>query len=309
MTAPVPQTARDTIDRYRLRHGSTVDTAHLPLVRELALLGAPATADAAQRHCRAVTSLIGFHEKHGLPVDRATLLRPDIVARHLSALAPILEAQSVRMHAVSLQRIALADKPGPTRTEPRLPTDPYSPADVQRLLDWADATADPQVRHGLLGILAFGLGAGLNSSDLAELDGPDISPRGPGAAVTVEVRGLARPDRKRTVPLLEPYERLGRELAAAAGNGWLLRPWGAPAGPRNWKPIVFAGRPDPRLPDLNPRRCRRTWQHTHLEGGTPVKALMRAAGQDRTYYLVAPTRRLDPLPPADRDTELRRHRR
>lgn len=303
MTSQAPESARDAVASYRFQNGSNVDPGHLPLVRELALFGRPATAAAALRHCRALASLVEYHVERGLPVERTTLLDQDTVTRHLARVAATRHAHAVKTHAVALRRVALADGPAPAGTGPRLPVEPYGPEDVQRLLDWADSAPEPHVRHGLLGLLAFGVGAGLDATDLAHLNGTDVTPDGPEGAVLVHA--VVRPGPGRTVPILGPWERLGAELAAAAGSHWALNPAEAPDGPRNWKRIVAAGRPDPRLPDLNPRRCRRTWLHTHLEGGTPLQPLMRAAGIGRTTSLIAPTRRLDPLTPGDRDHELR----
>ena len=302
MNGPDPQAARHTVAWYRFQNGTTVDPAHLPLVRELALLGAPEHAEAAVRLCRAATGLVGYRERHGLPVTRATVLDPSTVADHLAALAETLGAGSVRVHAAALSRITAADL---GHSRPRQPTSPYSTSEVEGLLDWADRAPDPHVRHGLLGILAFGLGAGLDADTLLHLDAPDVTQPGAVGPVLATIHGPDGTDGARTVAMLRPYETLARDLAAAAGTGWALRPAGAPPVPRAWKPIVSAGCPNPRLPDLNPRRCRRTWLHNHLEGATPLVPLMRAAGFDHTTNLVKPIRRLAPLPAADRDTELR----
>lgn len=304
MTGPVPPAARASVDFYRLQRGSPVDASYLPLVRELALLGDPRTPDAALRHCRAAAGLVAYHLRLGLPVDRATVLRQESVTWHLTALAATRQDHSVRIHAVALGRMLLADRPPPPGQAAPDPNVPYSPGDVQGLLHWAGSAADPAVRHGLLAVLAFGLGAGLGAADLHGLDGPDVA-LGPDGAVLVTVRTPAPPGGGRAVPVLRPYERLAADLARAAGAGWVLRPEGTPDGPRGWKALVAAGHPDPRLPALNPRRCRRTWLHTHLEGGTPPVELMRAAGIAWVNSLVKPTLRLPPLPATDRDAELR----
>lgn len=305
MTGKVPPEVRDAVAAYRLQNGSRVDPRLLPLIRDTALQGQPANAAAALRHCRAVVGLIEHHLAHDLPINQATLLDKPTVTAHLTRIARTRTAHSVKIHAFALDRIARVVAPGTEGGEPRRPAGPYSPGDVQRLLDWVDSTRDRHVRHGLLGILAFCVGAGLDTTDLRGLDGPDVCQSGLDGLVVVNLRADSGPGRQRTVSFLAPWERLGMDLAAAAGNGWVLAPADAPAGPRAWKRIVEAGRPDPRLPDLNPRRARRTWLHTHLEGGTPLQPLMAAAGICGTTSLVGPARRLESLATGERDLELR----
>lgn len=288
--------ASAAIAQYRLPNGSAVPAALLPLIRELALGAVPVNAREAQVNCRAIVALIEGRLAEGLPVTGTGLLDPAGIARHLTHLAPKRRGQVFSLHRHALARIA---------GEPPIHVDddghaPYSPIDVDRLLNWADRLQGSEERHGILAVLAFGLGAGLGRPDLLLLSGTDIEKDPTCGMVTVQVGD------RRLVPVLRLYEALTTELAAAAGNAWVLRPEpvGTPRTDRAYRHLLVRVRVDPRLPVLTARRCRNTWLHTHLASGTPVHALLQAAGMV-PKNLAPHLAYLAPMSDSERDAAMR----
>jgi len=291
----------EAVARYRLPNRSGVPVGYLTLVRELALRARPVNAREGQVNCRAVLALAAARLAQGLPVTREALLNPDSLSRHLTELSGAVGGQAFKLHANALNRIARA------YGQPQLGRDegyaPYRRDDVDRLYEWADRVRDARDRHGVLAVLTFGLGAGLGRPDLLRLVGTHVNTNPHDGTVTV----AAGPNR--VVPLLRPYERLAAELAADAGTGWALQPATARATGTviAYRDMLLRARPDPRLPILTARRCRNTWIDTHLAGGTPIAALLRAADltlRDLDRHVV----HLALLPDEDRDRELLRPR-
>ncbi|MGY4858269.1 hypothetical protein [Cryobacterium sp. AP23] len=150
------------------------------------------------------------------------------------------------------------------------PSSPYTARDVVTLKSWAIAQTTHERRSNAEALLALGLGAGLAGREIVNLRIGDINADDHG--VFIRVRG----ERSRVVPVLREWERA---LAARVDPGqtetWAFRQQHASAN-RNLI-TDFVSRAEGKI-RLQARRMHATWIVQHLEAGTPLIPLMRAAG-------------------------------
>jgi len=152
------------------------------------------------------------------------------------------------------------------------PLAPYSEPEFAALLGAIGGRPTEFQRHNAMVLVAFGRGAGLTASDIANLTGTDVHSTRDGATV-VEVTG----DRRRRVPMLERWETLAAQMAADAGDGPVFNP----ARPRATRNDIarFCDRLGWRdAPRLAVTRLRAGWIVEHLAAGTPLHVLADAAG-------------------------------
>jgi hypothetical protein len=146
---------------------------------------------------------------------------------------------------------------------------PYSGSEVTLLLGWALNQQTFSRQSNADALLALGLGAGLAGREILALttDQVQISEQG----VDIQVAG----DREREVRVLASWEtRLVRHVTHV-GSGYVFRQ-GRETENRN---LIndFIARDAARIP-LSTRRMHATWLVHHLNAGTPLVALLRAAG-------------------------------
>jgi len=147
---------------------------------------------------------------------------------------------------------------------------PYSEPEVAALLSWAAAQPSGDRHTSAMALLALGLGAGLTSREIAELRIGDIEVDDKGIVVTV---GGERP---RRVPVLREWEyALVERVAGRAADEWAFRE-GQQGGNRNLVSDFVARTHGGFGPQA--RRMHATWIVKHLEMGTPLVPLLRAAG-------------------------------
>lgn len=151
------------------------------------------------------------------------------------------------------------------------PSKPYKEREIAAMLSWANSQRTPKRRASARNLLALGLGAGLSTSEIANLRNGDVTAR--DAETTVRVTGA----RAREVVMLRVWadELTLDDLADA--ERYVFRP----DRHTSWRNVVsnFVGRlPDDARPQ--PQRLRATWIVGHLSRGVNVSVLMRAAGVD-----------------------------
>jgi len=119
-------------------------------------------------------------------------------------------------------------------------------------------------------LLALGLGAGLTGREIIDLTVDGI--REEGDAVVVVVQG----ERARTVPVLREWDgSLIARRRTSAHSSWAFRQKRETSNRNLISDFVARSQGD--VP-LQTRRMHATWVVQHLEAGTPLVPLLRAAG-------------------------------
>ncbi|TDW30348.1 hypothetical protein [Cryobacterium psychrophilum] len=150
------------------------------------------------------------------------------------------------------------------------PSAPYTARDVVTLKSWAIAQTTAERRSNAESLLALGLGAGLAGREIVNLTIGDIRADHDGVLITV------RGERARVVPVLREWERaLAERVDGCQDETWAFREQHAGAN-RNLI-TDFVSRAEGKI-RLQARRMHSTWIVQHLEAGTPLVPLMRAAG-------------------------------
>ena len=150
------------------------------------------------------------------------------------------------------------------------PTAPYTAREVVTLKSWAIAQTTAERRSNAESLLALGLGAGLAGREIVNLTIGDIRADHDGVLITV------RGERARVVPVLREWERaLAERVDGCQDETWAFREQHAGAN-RNLI-TDFVSRAEGKI-RLQARRMHSTWIVQHLEAGTPLVPLMRAAG-------------------------------
>lgn len=252
-----------------------------PLIRESVQRAAPATVVAARLAAGMLSGLVMWADETGLDVTAGVVFDREVIDRYVAhAMGPLGYAPASRVSAHwQLRALALANgaPPGPGERRvyrvPRPAVEPYSPAEVDGFLAWADAKRNPVHRRALLAVLAGTLGAGLTRLELAALPGVAITGAASGT-VRVAVRAGAHP---RVVTALDRYAGLLLDAGRHAGREWVVRPDMSGTETRVTTAVNTMTR-DPRLPVLTVSRCRSTWVCGHLTAGTRLDVLVEAGG-------------------------------
>lgn len=188
----------------------------------------------------------------------------------------------------SVERLAGAD-----------PLAPYGKEDLRRFTEWAQGQKTSAFKRDARTILALGFGAGLSAGEIGELVREDVLVDECG--VQVVVRG----PRERAVQVLRDQEtRILKALEAVEPGQYLIRPERG-SNPKNLiSNIVDRGVAS----ELGPQtqRMRATWLVRHLSAGTPVAALMEAAGLESLKALTRYLPFMEPLPVEEARRALRR---
>lgn len=263
---------------------------YAPLIRQAVRRTGPATLKAARMAAGMLSGLVLWADETGLEVTAEVLFDRDVIDRYVAReMGPLGYAPSSRVSAHWQFRVLALANGSPTPVlgagqayrVPRADPRPYTAADVDGFLTWADAMPNPINRHGLLAVLAATLGAGLRSRDLVPLPGTCITSGRPPGTVRVTVSGGTHP---RTVTVLDRYAHLLHLVGRAAGARWVVRPDRTGTQPLLTTAVNSMIR-DPRLSVLTASRCRATWVCGHLAAGTRLDVLVEAGGFSSTEGL------------------------
>lgn len=232
----------------------------------------------------------------GLPLDRAVVFHRDTIAEYIAYGCPQMSAGSAGNRRSQLLRMSELLLPPATRTS-RLtampaspPTSPYSVREQVALRSWAAGQGSQYQVVSCHVLLALGFGAGLSAAEVGDVQAGHLHCDTDG--VLVEVVGK----RARMVPVLAEWEPVLVDVADAAMRPdlYVFRPRRDKAHRNLVGNFIYktnVGRVRPNL-----QRMRTTWIVTHLSAGSPIKALVEAAGVDS---LEALTRYLRYVPDAD----------
>lgn len=212
----------------------------------------------------------------GLPLEVDVIFRRDTVGNFIATGAPEyrpaargnLRSQLLRMSEVLLPQHRVRKlRPLP----PSDPTRPYTVQELAVLRVWAETESTTARIANANILLALGLGAGLTASEIGNVRVADLTVDDLG--VVVHVDG----DRTRNVPVLRAWDAaLRARVKTLNPDRYVFRENHGKFYPNLVSNFVARSHVIGPLPQT--QRMRTTWVITHLERGTPVRSLMRAAG-------------------------------
>lgn len=210
----------------------------------------------------------------GLPLEVEDLFERSVIAFYVQTGCGQLTAAARGNRRSLLLRMSehlLLD--APTRLEPMPasnPSEPYSRREIVSIVSWARAQSTPERRANAHALVALGLGGGLSSQEIIALQVKDVHRE--RDQVTVTVAGT----RRRDVPLLDEYAELMPAVNIATPNGFVFRPGRTQIYVNAISNFVKRGNGGGLRPTT--QRMRATWLVHHLNAGTPLTVLTRAAG-------------------------------
>ena len=260
---------------------------------------APQTAYTSNRIVMVLTLYVDWcHNTAGLPLDARVLFRRETVDHFVKNSPRGLSEGTLRNYRSMILRVAeillpehntFAMKPLNARTS----VPPYSAAELDRLRLWARGQNTELKERKAMVMLAFGAGAGLRAIEIAELRRGDVVFDNAGAVVNVGG------DSGRLIPMVAEWEPFAKHALRELDEGALVFGVSARDIHRNVLTRFTAKSTGTERPRSD--RLRATWLVQHLTVGTPMKALMRAAGVSKFENLA---RYLQYIP--ELDTELYR---
>jgi hypothetical protein len=247
-----------------------------------------------QRHTLLLARLARWCADQDMPFDVEVILDVTTVERWSNS--GVINPRTAKADLTIIRRLAQTV----TKTAPWPPREtdfpdtkvsvPYTPEEVTRLWNYAESQSNAARRRAARSLLSLGLGAGLAGRHVALVRACDI--RDEGDAVLVAVGA----PRARLVPILAEYEDAVRDLAdglepdAFLGGAYSRVGHG---GTHLARQLDFVGPGRSQL--IETRRLRNTWLLYHLRIGTPLNALLVAAGLKESnftplvQFLPAPT--------------------
>lgn len=269
--------ARDWLADYRPRH---LDPGSWGQVRDFVRecvrqLGYDTDGASAWRVIRALARISVWAVEQGLPLDVEVVLDPDTVERFVSV--GLAQDVSRATYRAVLRRVGrrLTQRapwqPKPATASHRQVAAPYSAKEVEQLRADALVQATPGRVRAARGLLALGLGAGLDGRWVARVSAADVTDTGTGLVL---VR-LGEPS-PRIVPVLAEWEAEVMALAGSAGKEFLVG--GRSVAKNRAGQLAASVTVGHGLPKFSTSRLRSTWLVTHLTSGTRLPELARAAG-------------------------------
>lgn len=231
----------------------------------------------------------------GLPLEDDVVFDPGVIERFTRAeLATYSRAgrNTIRARLRRMSEVLLGDGArGRFRALGKAEASrPYTDSDVASLLSWAVAQRDTERRTSASALLALGLGAGLAGQEIIRLRVEDLTEDADGVVVSVKGDGA------RDVPVLRQWEALLLERKRFVGpSGWAFRS-GQRGGNVNLVTDFASRMPAPAV-SLQSRRMRATWLSGHLIAGTPLSALLPAAGLESAGALDRVLKATSPIDP------------
>ena len=221
--------------------------------------------------------LADFATSEGLPLEREVILDPDTVERFVEL--AISGERSAATYRSLLRRVgplltsSAPWEPLPASMQRRALVAPYSEVEVKILCEDAALQPTESRRRAALGLLALGLGAGLDGRWVAKVRATDVLKR--GRFVIISVREPAA----RSVVVRAEWEHNVLELASSAGRSFLLG--GDSVSSNRTSHLTDSLVVPTGHPRLVPARLRSTWLLEHLMAGTRPSELCQAAGLKR----------------------------
>jgi hypothetical protein len=304
-STPPLRTDRDRRGSVRGQMGSDaqprpMSPAELFVAQMVADLGL-GDSSSAMRKRRVLQRVVDWSVAEGIPLDRELILDPEAVERFVEV--GLATDRSRATYRSTLRQVGpLLTKRAPWQPLPvtvarRALAAPYTEQEEALLV--ADGLGQPTAerRRAARALLALGLGAGLDGRWVTRISAVDV--RRSGHSVLV---GVGEPA-AREVVVLARWEDDIVDLARTAGTEFLV---GGRSTSRNRTGHLVARLQVPTgHPPLAPARLRSSWLLRHLECGTRVPELCRAAGLQGPAVLSDLLDLVPPMPPASVQAMLR----
>jgi hypothetical protein len=232
------------------------------------------TTPSDRRTRRQLLRLSQWASAQGMALDREIILDPDTVERFV--LTALGGERSRATSRAALRKVgSLLTKrapwePRPTAIPRRQLAPPYSTEEIRIISSDAARQPTPSRQRAAWALVLLGLGAGLDGRWATRVSGRDVTQSAWG--VTVKV-GEPCP---RSVVVLGGLEDPLSAMAAAAGDDFLVG--GRSTSNRRTGQLTERLVTPTGHPRLAPARLRSTWLLWHLEAGTRLPELCRAAG-------------------------------
>lgn len=269
------------VTKYRPQN---ISTDHWEIIGPFVREAAADVVDSVTYRTRPLIGVVGAYvhwcwQTAGIELERPIVFSVWQVEEFIASGAPKTWSTSTRGdHRSLLLRVceALGGIEGGVRLSPLSKADPqapYTPREVVRLCNWASTQTTAAKRQNAWVLLSLGLGAGLARGEVVLARPDDVVHDSEG--VLVHVRG----NRERAVPVLATWEGpLLASVARSEPGSYLFRPGRTAPVPSKNLVSEFTSRCSPITPSVNSHRLRGTWLVTHLSAGTPLPALIDAAG-------------------------------
>ena len=267
-----------------------------PFVQDCVRLLDPQTISAAYTAIKTVAPFVAWACRQGLPLDREKIFTPSLVERYVQTECQRLVASSrgtiqsnLRRYGRALTRRAPWPPPS-TGTRPKGCAEPYTDAEVERILEVCTQQRTPLRRHQMQILAALTLGAGLTPYEAWVARSGDIVKH--LGLVCVVTRGSAA----RIVPVTAPHDATLWELKDAfpAGPFWGVNP-SLTKRTRIHQVIEDAEVPAG-CPPIVVHRLRTTWVLRHLEAGVDLAGLTRLAGVRTVTIFESALHHMRPVP-------------
>jgi len=243
-----------------------------------------------------VSQLLVWADGHGEPLEPEVLLHPETIDRFLAEGCGHLKVgtrATYRTHLRRIGRALIGPELFPPKTIPipaQEPLAPYRPEEIAAQLAWVHGLPSAHMAANAEILLALGVGAGLDATEMARVRGSEISRDPDGVVVEVTAR------HRRIVPVLASWEELIFRRARQVGERYCFRPERTAVIRHQTSNFIArcakaAGAP----PALSLQRLRTTWLVTQLVAGTPPNELARLSG----IQAVQLAKYFDLLPDAD----------
>jgi integrase len=234
----------------------SVSAAAAAFARAVVARAAPATPARCKAWLFAAGKLACFAESVGLELSSDVVLSGAVIERFILVGCPAVSPATRRTLRANLRALARSlaryPEPAPVPLVRERAKQPYSLTEIDGFLRLADAQSTRARGLRASALVCLGAGAGVIAGELRHVRGSDIVVRSGG--VLVKVGGA----RARAVPVLERYQQRLLEVAAFAGERYVIG--GRNPERRNVTDTLSATlSTDSSLPRLQAGRLRSTW--------------------------------------------------
>ncbi|WP_072814680.1 hypothetical protein [Rhodococcus zopfii] len=229
-----------------------------------------------------VTSLVRWALEQGLPLDVEQIFHPATVNRYALTVAGLSDATRCTRRATltglsrRITRVAPWEPPRVVLHNP-CTANPYTPAQVARLLWWAPRQTTELRRRTLAAAVALGAGCGLRGIEMMTVRASDVRVRGDHVIVTVTG------PRARQVPVRPQYAAAVLAAVDRAAGGHLFRD-PVPGSAQGAAQALDECEVPATLMPVTTSRLRWTWECAMIQR-VPLPVFMAMSGRTDTHRL------------------------
>lgn len=226
-----------------------------------------------RRYLTALTALLAFVYREGHELDVELALSAPMIEQWVASLPGSQATYRSTLRKIA-RELGIEPSPGSSVAYPaRANAEPYSAAEIDALVAFANALSNQNRQISLRALLALGLGAGLARAGLRGVTAQSVH-RHDAAEGELDGQRLFVATQGRCAPVLPRYKGELVELCELRSSGPLI---GAASRDLTKNHVEWVGQ-RAGVPVLNPDRLRATWIVEHLNAGTGVVELVAIAG-------------------------------